>query len=258
MRKEAPKEHTVFSLSRLAGVSPRTLRHYDALGLLRPAGTRPSGYRVYGPAEVQRLQRILLFRELGLPLDAIRRLLDEPGRDALAELREHRAALLLRKERIDALVDLVDRTIAEKEGRATMTDKERFEAFKKGLVAENEAKHGAEARAAYGDEAVDASNAKVLAMDEKELRRSQDLGEEVVRRFVEAFDSGDPTGPLAREAAALHREWLKVYWARYTPEAHAGLVRMYVDDPRFTAFYDRHRPGLAVFLRDAVLSWLGA
>ena len=98
-------EYTVRTLSRLAGVSPRTLRHYDALGLLRPSGTKPSGYRVYGPAGLERLQRILFYRELGLPLEEIRKALGAPGYDDLAALRAHRATLLERWRRVESLVD---------------------------------------------------------------------------------------------------------------------------------------------------------
>jgi DNA-binding transcriptional MerR regulator len=252
-----PTEFTVRTLSTLAGVSPRTLRHYDALGLLRPSSTRPSGYRVYGPTELDRLQRILFFRELGMPLDAIRKALDAPGYDDLAALRAHREALVERWRRVESLVDLLDRTIAEKEGRIRMKDKEKFEAFKKGLVESNETRYGAEVRAKYGDEAVDASNRRVLDMDEAKMKEAQDLATAIIDRFVAAYATGDPTGPLAREGAELHARWLRLYWKKYTKTAHAGIVRMYVEDPRFTAYYDQHQPGLAVFLRDAVLAWLG-
>lgn len=250
-------EYTVRTLSKLAGVSPRTLRHYDALGLLRPAGTKVSGYRFYGPTELERLQRILFYRELGLPLEGIRKALDAPGYDDLAALREHRRALVERWRRTEALVELLDRTISEKEGRIRMNDQERFKAFQKDLVESNERKYGAEARRKYGDEVFDASNRKVLAMDEVKMKEAQDLASAVVEKFLAAFESGDPAGPLAREGAEMHRRWLCLYWKKYTKAAHAGLVRMYVEDSRFTAYYDQHRPGLAAFLRDSVLAWLG-
>ena len=251
------KEYTVRSLALLAGVSPRTLRHYDALGLLRPAGTRPSGYRTYGGPEVDRLQQILFFRELGVPLMEIRKILDAPGYDAATALRRHRRDLMERWTHLESMIESLDRTIEEKEGRNSMTDKEKFEAFKKGMVQENETRYGAEVRGKFGDEAMDESNHRFLTMDERKMKSSEELAGEVIAKFLAAFAQGDPTGPLAQEAAALHRKWLKVYWKHYTKEAHAGVVRMYVDDPRFTSYYDRHRTGLAVFVRDAVLSWLG-
>jgi DNA-binding transcriptional MerR regulator len=250
-------EYKVKSLAVLAGVSPRTLRHYDVLGLLRPASTRPSGYRVYGGPEVDRLQQILFFRELDVPLEEIRRILDAPGYDAVTALRRHRKDLMERWTRLEKMIGSLDRTIEEKEGRNPMTDKEKFEAFKKGMVQENEAKYGAEVRRKYGDDAVDGANRRILAMDETKIRSSEELAGEVISKFLAAFETGDPTGPLAHEAAALHRLWLETYWKHYTKEAHAGVVRMYVEDPRFTGYYDRHKSGLAVFLRDAVLSWLG-
>ncbi len=250
-------EYKVKSLAALAGVSPRTLRHYDALGLLRPASTRPSGYRVYGDPEVDRLQQILFFRELGVPLEEIRRILDAPGYDAVTALRKHRKDLMERWTRLETMIGSLDRTIEAKEGRKPMTDKEKFEAFKKRMVQENEEKYGAEARGKYGNDAVDGSNRRILAMDEKKIKSAEELAAEVIAKFLAAFETGDSTGPLAHEAAALHRRWLETYWKHYTKEAHADVVKMYVEDPRFTGYYDRHRPGLAVFLRDAVLSWLG-
>ena len=243
------KEYTVRSLAALAGVSPRTLRHYDAVGLLPPAGTRPSGYRVYEGAQVDRLQQILFFKELGVPLEEIRNILDAPGYDAATALRKHRRDLMERWTHLESMIGSLDRTIEEKEGRKTMTDKEKFEAFKKELVQENETRYGAEVRGKYGDEAMDEANRRLLSMDGRKMESAEELAGKVIAKFLEAFDQGDPTGPLAQEAAALHRRWLKVYWKHYTKEAHAGVVRMYVEDPRFTSYYDRHRTGLAVFVR---------
>jgi len=110
--------YTVQQLARLAGVSPRTLRYYyyyyDQIGLLKPGATSVAGYRLYGPAEVDRLQQILFYRELGFSLDEIRRILSDPRFDPLEALREHRRRLLAQQERIARLIDNVEKTIAEK------------------------------------------------------------------------------------------------------------------------------------------------
>jgi hypothetical protein len=94
-------------------------------------------------------------------------------------------------------------------------------------------------------------------MTEQQFAEVQKLGVDVITTLSEAFESGDPAGELAQKAADLHRQWLSYYWDSYTKEAHAGLAQMYVDDERFTAFYDEKQPGTAEFLRDAILIYTG-
>ena len=143
--------YTVRQLARLAGISPRTIRYYDEIDLLKPARVSAAGYRLYGQAEVDRLQQILFYRALGLELKKIKRLLSAPSFDELAALKEHRTKLLAKRRQVELLIANVEKTIALKEGKITMTDQEKFEGFKEELVAENEEKYGAEIRAKYDD-----------------------------------------------------------------------------------------------------------
>jgi hypothetical protein len=145
--------------------------------------------------------------------------------------------------------------MAAEKGERTMTDEEKFEAFKQNLIDENERKYGAEARSLYGNEAVDASNAKLKAMTKEQLDRTEALSREVNEAIKAAFETGDPAGELARKACELHKQWLMCYWKTYSPEAHKGVAQMYMDDPRFTAYYDAIAPGSAVFLRDAIFAY---
>lgn len=250
-------EYTVQKLGRLAGVSARTLRYYDEIGLLKPARTNSAGYRLYGPAEVDRLQQILFYRELGLSLERIKEIITAPSFDRAAALRGHRRQLLARKEQLDLLIKNVDKSLAALEGRMTMTDQEKFEGFKRELIEENEQKFGAEARAKYGDAAVDRSNEMLMGMTKEQYDRFVQLGEELMQTLKAAFATGDPAGELAQKAADMHRQWLAFTWPHYSKEAHAGLAQMYVDDERFTAYYDQDQPGLAKFLRDAILIYTG-
>lgn len=242
-------EYTVKALAELAGVTPRTLRWYDQKGLLKPRRTTEAGYRIYGPGEVDRLQAILFYKELGLELEAVREILDAPGFDRVA-------ALEARRRRLDALILTVEKTIEEAKGGTQMSDKEKFEAFKRQAVEANEEQYGREIREQYGPEAVEASNARLLSMTEEEHGRWKALEAEILSALAAAVRAGeDPAGPAGRRVAELHRRWLCGAWAKYTPQAHRGVAELYTADERFTAYYDKEVPGCAAFLRDAVQAY---
>jgi DNA-binding transcriptional MerR regulator len=250
-------EYTVQALGKMAGVSTRTLRYYDEIGILKPARINSSGYRIYGQNEVDRLQQILFYRELGVSLESIKNILTSPSFDGASALRDHRKKLLEKREQLDLLIANVEKTIAETEGRIKMTDKEKFEGFKQKMIDDNEKKYGKEIRAKYGDEQVNKSNEKIKGMTKEQYAEAERLGAEVITTLNDAFKTGDPAGELAQKAADLHRRWLSLYWDKYTKEAHAGVAQMYVGDERFRAYYDKEQPGTAEFLRDAILIYTG-
>lgn len=250
-------EYTVQKLGKMAGISTRTLRYYDEIDILKPARINSSGYRIYGQQEVDRLQQILFYRELGVSLEDIKSMVTSPEFDGAKALREHREKLLEKREQLDMLIANVEKTIAKTEGRIVMSDKEKFEGFKQKLIDENEKKYGEEIREKYGKDAVEKSNNRVKNMTQEEYDAVTRLGEEQLRILAEAFKTGDPSGELAQKAAELHKQWLTFYWDSYSKEAHAGLAQMYVDDERFRAYYDKEQPGTAEFLRDAILIYTG-
>ena len=249
-------EYTVKLLADLAGITPRTLRWYDKMGLLKPARVTEAGYRIYGPREVDRLQDILFYRELGLELSAIRRILDDPSFNRQSALQSHLAELESRKNHLEDLILTVRKTIDDIEGGTKMSDREKFETFKRRVVAANEEQYGREIRKKYGDEAVDRSNANILALTEAEYQQWKDLGEEIITALTHAVENGEnPTGAEGQRIAALHCRWLSYSWEAYTPQAHAGLGQLYTADERFTAYYDKAVPGCAAFLRDAISAY---
>jgi DNA-binding transcriptional MerR regulator len=250
-------EYTVQKLGLLAGVSTRTLRYYDEIGILKPARINSSGYRIYGQTEVDKLQQILFYKELGLHLDKIKEIVNSPSFNAAKALSEHREQLLDKRVQLDRLIANVEKTINFNEGRIMMTDKEKFEGFKQKMVEDNENKYGKEIREKYGDDAVNKSNQKVLNMTQSEHDEVTKLSEDLHTALAEAFKTGDPAGELAQKAADLHKQWVIYYWSEYSKEAHAGLAQMYVDDERFTAYYDKEQPGTAEFLRDAIYIYTG-
>jgi len=241
----------------LAGVSTRTLRYYDEIGILKPARISSSGYRIYGQKEVDLLQQVMFYRELGVSLPDIREILTSPDFDKVKALKEHKNRLLEQRNRLDMLIRNVEKTIAYTEGRIKMTDKEKFEGFKQKIIEENEKKYGEEARQKYGDDDVDKSNAILKNMTQGQYEELQRTEEKCRKTLLEAFKTGDPAGPLAQEAADLHRKWITFFLGDYNKEAHAGVAQLYVDDERFTKYYDKDQPGLARFLRDAILIYTG-
>ena len=246
-------EYTVQKLGQLAGISTRTLRYYDEIGLLKPARINSSGYRIYSATEVERLQQILFYRELGVNLDTIKEIMTSSTFDGTIALKEHREKLIEKRAQLNVLINNVDKSIKHSERKIKMTDKEKFEGFKQTLVDNNEQKYGKEIREKYGEDAINKSNAKVKGMTEEMYAEVQKLEELLFINLKAAMETGNSAGELAQKAADLHKQWLCFYWDQYSKEAHAGLAEMYVTDERFTAYYDKVQSGATEFLRDAII-----
>ena len=175
----------------------------------------------------------------------------------MTALNGHLAKLHSRRDRIDRLIQSVEKTILSEKGKIAMSDKEKFEAFKKDLVRENEEKYGAEVRQKYGDRQADESNAKMMSLTREQYDQMQALAAEIQSGLEQAvMQKADPAGAAGQRLAQMHKEWLAFTWKQYSKEAHLGLAQMYVDDERFTAYYDNRVKGCAAFLRDAVAACL--
>ncbi len=246
--------YSVKQLAQLSGVSSRTLRYYDQVGLLLPRRQGDNGYRRYGQAQVDRLQQILLYRELGMQLKQIRHIMDAPSFDRATALESHLAALRRRRAQVDTLIDNVSKTIDQLEGRIAMSDREKFEGFKERMLADNERMYGAEIRERYGDETVEISNRKFAGMSERQWKAQEALSSQIADTLKAAIATSDPAGELAQRACDLHRQWLCLFWpdGMYSKVAHRGLGEMYVNDGRFKAYYDAIDPQAATFLKQAL------
>lgn len=249
-------EYTITQIADLAGVTSRTLRYYDSIGLLRPLRQSVSGYRIYGPGEVDRLQQILFYRELEVSLDDIAAILSAPDYNPAAALRNHRIKLSRKLQRLEKVIETLDKTIDANERKINMNDKEKFEGFKESLIAENESRYGTEIRRKYGDHTIDNANHKLRGLTKEQYDRAGQMETEILALLDAAWKKQDETCDDAVRMAALHKEWLSLYWPSYSKEAHAGLCDMYTADPRFASYYDRGTPGKAVFLRNAIHAWL--
>lgn len=246
-------EYTIQKLAHLAGISTRTLRYYDQIGLLSPARTNEAGYRIYGTKEVDVLQQILFYKEMGLELAQIKEAIQDAEFDSLAALHSHLEKLIEKRRQIDLLIENVKKTIGKEEGKNKMSDQEKFEGFKKELVEKNEQKYGKEVREKYGDEVVDQSNAKMMGLTEEQYSHMQELGEKINLLLEEAVKNHEYVeDEIGEQVALLHKEWLGYTWPTYSTQAHRGLVQMYVLDERFKAYYDKNVEGCAEFLKQAV------
>lgn len=238
---------TIGEVARMSGVTSRTLRHYDAVGLLVPPATGPGGRRLYSRAELLRLQQVLVLRELDVDLTTIAEVLRADGDDGARArlLRAHHERLVAERDRLDRLATTLDATITHLEKGTEMAAKDLFEGF-------DHRRHEPEARRHWGDDAVDRGNSAWAALGEDgraaHLRESQ----EIASGFASAMTAGaSASDDAVQRLVARHHAQVRTFW---TPDAtsFASLGQMYVDDPRFTATYDAVAPGLAVYIRDAM------
>ena len=241
---------SIVEVARHSGVSSRTLRHYDDLGLLPPAYIGANGYRYYDQDSLLRLQEVLLLRELGLPLDAIGRILAGTV-DRTAVLREHHTALLLERDRIDRLAATVERTITMREGGIPMGPEELFAGFDP----DQQRTYEAELVARFGPQAqdqIDESWRRIGRMTHAQAAAVQTDLAQRDQEYAALLDDGVPADdPRVQAVTAEHYRWVSQFWTP-SPEAIAGLGDLYVDSPDFKARYDAVRPGLAEYVRDAM------
>ncbi len=248
--------YSIRELSELAGVSARTLRYYDAIGLLKPLYVNEAGYRFYGESEVAVLQQILFYKERGFDLKQIQKAIYEADFDIVEALEDHLLALENQRKHMEALIWTVKQTLKSMKGECKMKDNEKFQAFKESMIHENEEKYGEEIREKYGDSEVDASNQKMLNMSEEEWKHFKDLEEEIknaLKKGVGEEISADSAE--AENIVKLHKEWLCMTLKQYSPEIHKGIASMYTADERFKAYYDAEIPGCAALLVSAVNRW---
>ncbi|WP_053217875.1 MerR family transcriptional regulator [Virgibacillus senegalensis] len=236
---------TVKQVADLVGISVRTLHHYDEIGLLTPADTSSGGYRIYSDNDLERLQQILFYKELGFPLKRISEIINDPSFNRQEALETQHSMLLEKRRRLDNMIALVEQTIQSAKGEIEMTNEEKFAGFD---FSRNP--YEQEARDRWGDKAVDDSNQKIGRMTKEE---QQTLGEEMNRiyRNLAGLRHKDPASTEVQTAIA---EWFRLLnkMGSYSPEAFKGLGQMYVDDERFTKNIDQFGSGLASFMRDAM------
>ena len=230
------------------GVSVRTLRYYDAIGLLRPAGVDPnSGYRLYDEANAARLSEILFYRELEFPLETIRRILDAPHYDRRAAMERQRALLLLKKERLEQLLRLLDDTKEENMKKMRETERQ-YEAQRSAFEREAAERWG-------GTEAY-------RAFVERTPGRNDAAAQAEMEAIFDAFGAAaarkaDPSDEAVQTLVGRLQACITKHFYPCTDAILKGLGQMYVSDARFQTNLDAHGAGTAVLMRDAIAALLG-
>lgn len=241
--------YTVKQLADLAGVTNRTLRYYDQIGLLHPTSYGENGYRYYGQEAILRLQQILFYRELGLSLEQIKTILSQPDFDLLQSLEGHRRALLERVEQLACLIETVDKTILHLRGEITMSDLE----FYKGFDEEQQKRRLKQARQRYGDEAMQRTkdwNAYTPEQKNAILGEGHAINMAIVANMDKGFDSPEVQYWIGRWHNAIN-----TYFYDCSLEIFEALGHGYNQDPEFRAFYENIQPGLAAFMEQAMTNY---
>jgi DNA-binding transcriptional MerR regulator len=237
-------ELTVGQVARLAGITVRTLHHYDELGLVVPTTRTHAGYRLYGPAQVERLQEILYFRELGFALEEIREIVARPQYDRRSVLMRQRSMLEAKAEHTMRMIDAVGAAIDASERGVTMSERDMLEVFGDFDPKQYED----EARERWGG-----TEAYVAGHTKDDWTRLGEEAASINEAFLGLMAAGSPpTSPEAMEVAERHRAHITKWFYECTPEIHGGLGRMYVDDPRFRENIDRAGDGLAEYMSEAM------
>jgi DNA-binding transcriptional MerR regulator len=240
---------TVSEVARLAGVSVRTLHHYDEIGLLRPSGRSEAGYRLYDPADLERLQQVMFFRALEFPLDEIARIMKDRAFDVGSALRVQRQLLTEKAVRVQGLITAVNAAIARLEKGATMTSEEMFEVFE-GFRPEE---HEAEAQQRWGQTTQwTQSKERTARYTRQDWTRIKDEAAGIYRALAALMAAGQaPDSARAMAAAEQHRQHIARWFYDCSPIIHRGLGELYLADPRFTASIDKFAPGLARYCCEA-------
>ncbi|MDQ2722102.1 MAG: MerR family transcriptional regulator [Actinomycetota bacterium] len=243
---------TVGQVAELVGVSVRTLHHYDEIGLVRPGARSSVGYRSYSDADVERLHRVLLYRELGFPLEEIATLLDDPSVDALAHLRRQRALLDERIDRLHQMVAAVEKMMEAQTMGIQLTPEEQSEIFGDNWLGEG---YSAEAEQRWGDtEAWKQSQSRAATLSKDDWQQIKAETDALEAAFAEAHGDGVAADSArAHELAERHRASIARFYD-CGHEMHRSLAEMYVADERYRRHYEDVAPGLAQYTRDVIVA----
>jgi DNA-binding transcriptional MerR regulator len=242
--------YTVGEVAGVTGITVRALHHYDEIGVLHPSGRSASGYRIYDDADLERLQEILFFRELGFGLDEIRQVTADPAQERREVLLRQRGLMTEQILRIRAMVDALDRALDAIDEGTTMNKEEMFEVFGDFDPAE----YGEEAKERWGGtDLYKESQRRTRSYGKEQWKEAGAEGQVITEELGTLMASGaDAASAPAMGLAERHRQHISKWFYPCSHEVHLGLAEGYVADARFTAYWDGFHPGLAEYVRDAI------
>jgi DNA-binding transcriptional MerR regulator len=244
--------YMVREIAEMVGISIRTLHYYDQIGLLKPESISPTGYRLYTDHDLEKLQQILFFKELGFSLQETGNIINKPDFDRTQALKTHKELLTEKRKRLEALIKSVEKTIQSIEGGSTMDQKEMFEAFDMSEIEKHKEKYAEETKQHYGQtDAYMESQKKTANYTKEDWAAIMKRRDELYTRIASLMDMG-PANPQVQETVAQCRQHITDNFYNCTPEIFRGLGDLYVNDERFTANIDKIKTGLAKFLREAM------
>jgi DNA-binding transcriptional MerR regulator len=244
--------YSVGQVAGFAGVTVRALHHYDDIGLLVPSERSHAGHRRYSDADLDRLQQILFYRELGFPLEEVAALLDDPDTDPRVHLRRQHELLTARIEKLQKMAEAVEHAMEARKMGINLTPEEKFEVFGD----KDPEQYAEEAEQRWGGtEAYAESQRRAARYTKEDWKRIQAEVNEWGERYTALVAAGEsPTGERAMDMAEEHRAHIGTWYFECPYEMHKGLAEMYVSDERFKAYYDSMHEGLAEHLREAILA----
>lgn len=243
--------YTVRKLAQLSGISVRTLHFYDEIGLLPPAYVGENGYRYYEEKQLLTLQQILFFRELGIELKKVKKILKQSAFDQMGALCSHRKVLQKEISRMHQLIRTIDKTIKHLKGEETMSDKEMYTGFSPEKQAEYEKylidRYGEEAR-----ENIAESKRRVKYWEEEQHVQAKEQLEALNQQLTAALEQELEVDSAEVQALIRqHYQWINQFWTP-TQESYAQLGELYNDHPDFKKYYDKYHPKLSAFLAQAM------
>lgn len=244
--------YKIKDVAEMAGVSVRTLHHYDHIGLLKPETVTAAGYRLYTDHDLERLQQVLFFKELGFSLREIKKILDNPQFDRKKALIAQKKLLLEKKKRLEKIIRSVEKTIASMEGGIEMSKEDMFQAFDMSAIEKHQQKYAEEVKQTYGHtDAYKESRKKTSKYTKEDWAAIMKEMDAIYKKIADGMDKG-PTDPDVQEAVHEWRQHISKNYYECNLEMFRGLGDLYVNDERFTQNIDKYRPGMAAFLREAM------
>lgn len=245
-------QYKVKEVADMVGISVRMLHHYDKIGLLKPASVSPAGYRLYSDNDLERLQQVLLFKELDFTLKQIKEILDTEGFDREKALESHRHLIIQKQKRLNRIIKTLDKTIDHIKGESIMSKKEMFDGFDMSEIEQCKEKYAKEVKDLYGNSnAYKESKKKTSKYTKDYWKEIQSRGEVIFKRLAELMDK-DPADGEVQDTIEQYRQYITESFYTCTPEIFRGLGEMYVCDPRFTKNIDKFGEGLSEFMKEAM------